>query len=39
MKSAVSTLSPICCEKAYTLSPEAYKAMVRGIIKKEALRH
>lgn len=27
------------CEKAYTLSPEAYKAMVRGIIKKEALRH
>ncbi len=27
------------CEKAYTLSPEAYKAMMRGIIKKEGLRH
>lgn len=27
------------CEKAYTLSPEAYKAMVRGIIKQEGLRH
>lgn len=27
------------CEKAYTLSPEAYKAMMRGIIKQEGLRH
>lgn len=27
------------CGKAYTLSQEAYKDMMRGIIKKEALRH